>query len=64
MSSAQIGYFNDSYVFNYDDGLNFAIAFTAFDSETEPILDKSYGEIVFKAYEWGSDPEDNSYFVR
>ena len=64
LSSTQAGYFNDSYVFGYDDGLNIAVAFTAYDSETENILDKSYGEIVFIAYEWGYDPDDGTSFVR
>ena len=64
MSSTQAAYFDDSYIFGYEDGLNFAVAFTAYDSETEPILDESYGKIVFRAYEWGYDPEDGSYYVR
>ena len=64
MSSTQAGFFNDSYTFGYEDGLNFAVAFTAYDSETEPILDESYGKIVFRAYEWGYDPVDGSYYVR
>ena len=64
MSSTQAGYFNDSYIFSNDDGLNFAVAFTAYDSETEPILDESYGKIVYRAYEWGYDPVDGSSYVR
>ena len=64
MSSIQSNYFDDSYIFGYEDGLNVAVAFTAYDSETEPILDKSYGELLFRAYEWGYDPEDGSSFVR
>ena len=39
---------------NYkNDGFNIAAAFTAFDSETEYILDASYGELVFMHYFWG-----------
>ena len=64
MASTQAGFFNDSEIFDYERGLNLAIAFTAYDSETEPILDKSYGEIVFRAYEWGFDPATNQTFVR
>ena len=49
-------------VFSNDRGLNFAIAFTAYDGETEPILDKKYGEIVFNEYKWGEDA-DGSFFA-
>ena len=38
---------------NEKTGLNLAIAFTKYDSNPEPILDKSYGRLVFKTYEWG-----------
>ena len=40
-----------------------AIAFTSFDDYTEPILDKSYGEFVFKAWEWGQN-DDGTYYER
>ena len=63
MSSTQTGFFNDSYTFSYDQGLNFAVAFTAYDEETEYILDKSYGEIVFRAYEWGVNEDTGKAFV-
>ena len=33
--------------FNFDNGLNFAAAFTGYDNEMERILDPSYGELVF-----------------
>ena len=49
-------------VFDYNQGLNLAMAFTAYDDETEPILDKSYGEIIFQEYSWGVN-EDGSYFL-
>ena len=35
------------------DSFYIAAAFTAFDSETEYILDPSYGELVFMHYYWG-----------
>ena len=62
MSSIQYSYFNETEVFDFDQGLNLAIAFTAFDSEDEPILDKSIGEIVYLAYSWGMD-EQGDYFL-
>lgn len=43
MSSVIESHFNDSYVFSHANGLNVAVAFTAYDSEREPILDKSIG---------------------
>ena len=49
---------------NKETGLNLAIAFTDYSDKTEPILDKSYGELVFNAYEWGTDEVTGKYFVR
>ena len=49
------------YIINYkDNDFNVAAAFTAFDSETEEILDPTYGELVFKRYFWGVQ-EDGTY---
>ena len=59
-----IDHFPNDYIVSHDNlGLYLAIAFTDFDNEREPILDKSYGEIIFNAYEWGSD-ENGEYYVR
>ena len=41
------GYIDETQVFDNSQGINLAIAFTAFDNEEEPTLDKSIGEIVF-----------------
>ena len=38
--------------------LNIAAGFTAYDSDPEPILDPTYGELVFNQYRWGQ-PEDD-----
>ena len=43
-------------------GLNIAAAFTAYDSETEPIDDPTIGEIVFNHYKWGKNA-DGSIFA-
>eukprot|EP00354_Favella_ehrenbergii_P012467 CAMPEP_0170453360 /NCGR_PEP_ID=MMETSP0123-20130129/1963_1 /TAXON_ID=182087 /ORGANISM="Favella ehrenbergii, Strain Fehren 1" /LENGTH=142 /DNA_ID=CAMNT_0010715697 /DNA_START=180 /DNA_END=608 /DNA_ORIENTATION=- len=56
-------HYGDDFVFSYDNGFNIALAFTAYDSEREQILDPSYGELVFNSYEWGPNP-DGSYFTR
>ena len=63
MSSTQTNFFDSNYVFDYDAGLNFAIAFTDTDKETENILDPSYGNISFMRYAWGNDDEGNYYEV-
>ena len=46
-SATNDSFFDDEYEFNYDNGLNFAMAFTAYDQVTEPILAPEYGKIVF-----------------
>lgn len=53
ITAKQVGYFDEDYVFSFEQGLNFAIAFTAYDQETEDILDPSYGKLMFARYEWG-----------
>lgn len=63
MSSLQTDHFDADYVFDYSQGLNFAFAFTAYDSETEDILDPSYGRIIFSRYAWG-ELENGEYFVK
>ena len=55
MTSTMISYIDETQVFDHSQGLRLAMAFTAFDNDPEPILDKSIGELVFKAYSWGQD---------
>ena len=56
MSTTMIDTLSSDFVIDYENkGLNLAISFTAFDGSPEVILDKSYGELVFNAYEWGID---------
>ena len=50
-------------MFSYEQGLNIAAAFTAYDDVEEPILDESIGELVFKAYTWGLNEETGKYEV-
>ena len=38
--------------FGYENGLNIAAAFSAYDNQRERILDPSYGELVFMASDW------------
>ena len=58
-----IDHLSNDYIVSNDLGLNLAIAFTDYDTNQEQILDKSYGELVFSAYEWGVD-EKGDYFTR
>ena len=53
MTSTQNDFYDSNFTFDYSAGLNLAFAFTAYDSETEDILDPSYGKISFIRYEWG-----------
>ena len=47
-------------VFDASKGFAFALAFTAYDSDPEPVLRPEYGEIVFNHYTWGPN-EDGIY---
>ena len=46
-------YFAEDKIISQEQGFNAAVAFTDWDSETEPILDPSIGELYFNALEWG-----------
>ena len=61
MQSTQNQHFSNEYVFTNEMGLNFAFAFTDYDSETEDILHPSYGSLVFTTYEWGEDSDGNPF---
>ena len=53
MQSTIDSFFEDDYEFSHSQGLNFAIAFTAFDNIEEPILDPSLGKVIFNSFTWG-----------
>ena len=57
-------HYEDTDVFGYDNGLNVAAAFTAYDGERSWILDDSYGELVFNRRAWGYKPDGNFFSVR
>ena len=54
MSSTTSNFYDSDYQFDFDAGLNFAVAFTAYDNETEDILHPSYGNITFVKWSWGT----------
>ena len=65
MSTTMIDHLSDDYIFrNNGTGFNLAIGFTEYDDNPEPILDKKYGSLIFKAYEWGTNETTGKYFVR
>ena len=43
LTSKDESHFSESHTFTAEEGLNFAVAFTAYDSETEPILHPEIG---------------------
>lgn len=55
-------HYSEDYKFSYKQGINVAVAFTAYDDETEWILDPSYGTLEYKTYWWG-EQEDGTYGV-
>ena len=57
LSAVNDSYFSPDYVFNHDNGLNFAVGFTAYDSNREEILEPEIGEIIFNLYSWGPEPD-------
>ena len=48
-------HYDEDSIFSQQQGFNIAVAFTDWDSETEPILDPSFGELYFTVVEWGVD---------
>ena len=52
-SATNDSFFDPDFKFSYEDGLNFAMAFTAYDEDREPTLTPEYGKIVFNEVSWG-----------
>ena len=52
-------YFEEKDIFDYSQGFNIAVAFTAFDNDQEWILDPAYGDLIVNVEEWGRDNNDN-----
>ena len=47
ISSVHQFFYSDEDIFSHKNGLNIAVALTAYDEDTEWILDPKYGELVF-----------------
>ena len=55
-------FFNETFEFKSEMGFNIAAMFTAYDDNPEPVLDPTYGELIFRYEKWGSYPNDTSYY--
>ena len=54
MSSILMSEFDEEEKFSFDDGFNVALALASYGGDDgKSGFDKSLGEIVFRAYEWG-----------
>ena len=47
-------------IFSYENGLNIAVAFTAYDGDPVTLLDPTIGQVVFNHFYWG--PQDDGTF--
>ena len=55
MSSILMSEFTEDDKFSFKDGFNIAMALASYGGDSNAVLDKSIGEIIFRAYEWGED---------
>jgi len=55
-------FWTDDDQFLYENGFNVGVAFTAYDSNPNWILEPKYGEIFFNGFAWGPRP-DGTYFT-
>ena len=51
-------FFDDTHELTFEDGINFAVGLSSFDTNTEPILDPQYGELVFLKRRWKFSQEE------
>ena len=57
LSTINENFIDEGAIFDTSNGFAFAAAFTAYDGNQEPILLPEYGEVVFKKYFWGQQPD-------
>ena len=50
LSTTLDSFYDENFVFSYDNGFNVAVAFTGYNNEKEPELDPSYGKLVINAF--------------
>ena len=64
MTVTKTNFFDQNFVFNHEQGLNFAVALSGVDNEKEDILDRSIGSIVFQAITWSDVDSERSYILK
>ena len=57
-------FFSDADEFTYDQGLNIAVGFTAYDNEVNWSLDPAFGTLVINSYEWGYRADGSAFTER
>ena len=57
VESREDSYFNSSFVWSSDEGMQFAFGITAYDGNQEPIDDPDYGSVVARYVTWGLDDD-------
>ena len=62
LSVVNKNFYDSKYIFDYSKGFNVAVAFTSYESQSEYILDPTYGRLVFEKVSWGVD-ETGSFFT-
>ena len=60
-ATEQIANITDTEVFDTKMGLKIAVAFVGLEYNPEPILDKSFGRIVFTKWTWGISADGTYY---
>ena len=62
VQAVQENYFDDSYVFSNEQGINIAVAIASpFLSDYQKPIDPSYGKIIFQRVDWGQDEQGKIY---
>ena len=61
LSTTNQDIFKEDHQFTFEDGFNIAVAFTAYDNDSNWILNRKYGELYFSAYSWGQY-KNGTYF--
>ena len=64
LSTTNEDFYSSDDTWSSENGFNIAAAFTAYDSETEWILDPTYGSLVINHFSWGIDENGDPFTKR
>ena len=64
LSTVNEDFYSSDDTWSSKNGFNIAAAFSAYDSETEWILDPTYGSLVFNHFSWGIDENGDPFTKR